>query len=870
MPAVRSGDPRACCSEAARPGSDFVRAIPVLALACLGIANVAAAATAVPAQLSGDDRQALMQLAPGDAVAVGNVPIDAARTGSVRLRRIEVYDAQARIYVVDASGSRELPRSTWRHFIAQADTPDTPRMALSLAPDGRVVDGLLLDSEGQRHTIVERYSNGRWALELVDVAAREREVGVREPDLVSGPDVRMAPDGLLPPDPPVTAAVKAATGTASRQAVVAIDTDNELLLNKFGNNTTNATNYLAALFTQMNVIYERDLDVTLVQGTTFLRPSTMPDPYAASGPDTGAQLDEFSEYWRVNNNPISRAFALQLSGKSSSPNSSSGVAWLVTSGNYCTQKGIVLGGGNGTFGHYGINRVFLFGGSTAANDVLVTAHELGHIFGANHTHCTDATTGFQPVSTNTIDSCVAIESGFGCFGGAVACPAPAAINGVTNVRGTLMSYCHFGQAPAGCTTSPVFAPRHQTVLLARIATNVPTCITPTVVNNQAPSVPSPASSALAVTEDQASSLAGIVFADPDAATGGLTATFTVAQGTLAANAVAGITIGGTTTARTLGGQLAALNAYLAANNLTYTTAGDATAAQVLAVQINDNGNTGAGGALTGNRNVTLNVSAVNDPPSVAAPASFVINEDVVTPLTGITLADVDAGAGSVQLTAQTTAGTLTTTGSGVTVGGSGTATVTLTGSIAAINTFVANSNLRYTTAQDATASATLNVTLSDLGNTGSGGTLTGNDSATLNVTAVNDAPAVAGPTTVFAQLSGQTTISGVSFNDVDAGGASLTVTWAVGSGTMSATAGGGVTVSGSGSATLTTSGTLANLNAFVSGGNVRFTTPGGLADITLTVTANDNGNVGSGGSQSGNRQITLSFAQVFRDGFENP
>ncbi len=839
--------------------------ILVLGLSLIGgVASAAPQAADVP-QLSTTARDALLHLAPGDSLPIGGLPLDVGVTGSLRLRRLDIYDAQAKVFVVDASGAREVPRSTWLHFVSQAVTDDTPRLALSLAPDGRIVDGLLLDSNGQRHSIVEQRVDGRWQMVLTDVGQRERELGVREPDLAAGPDVLVVPPELLEPDP-VGVPPKQIAGTASRQAVLAIDTDNEFMLNKFGNNTTNATNYLASLITQMNVIYERDLDLTLVQGTTFLRVSTMADPYSAA--DISSQLDEFSEYWRVNHNPINRAFALQLSGKSASPNSSSGIAWLLTSGNLCTSKGTVFSGG--TFGHYGVNRVFLFAGATAANDVLVTSHELAHIFGANHTHCTDATTGAQPVGSNTIDTCVAIEAAFGCYGGAVACPAPTTINGVPNVRGTLMSYCHFSQAPPGCTTSGVFAPRHEATLEVRIASNFPGCITPTAVANQAPSVPTPASGSLPVTEDTASSLAGIAFADPDAGSGNLTATFTVAQGSIAGNAVAGVTVGGTSGTRTLTGQLAALNAYLAGNNLTYTTATDATAAQTLAVQINDNGNTGTGGPLTGSRNLTLNVTAINDPPSVTAPAGFAVDEDVVTALSGIGVADVEAGAGMVQLTAQVNAGALSTTGSGVTVTGSVTATVMLTGSVAAMSTFLTGNNLRYTTALNATSNATLNLTLSDQGNTGMGGAQTGNDSATINVTAVNDAPSVAGPATVFAQLTGQTTITGVSFADVDAASAGLTVTWAVTAGTMSATGGGGVTVGSSGTASMTTAGTLANHNAFVGAGNVRFNTPGGMADITLTVTANDNGNTGSGGAQSGNRQITLSFSRIFADGFEDP
>lgn len=63
---------------------------------------------------------------------------------------------------------------------------------------------------------------------------------------------------------------------------MAIDVDHELLVNRFGGvataNQTAATNWIADLFATMNVMYVRDLNVTLQQGTTKMR--TGATPYA--------------------------------------------------------------------------------------------------------------------------------------------------------------------------------------------------------------------------------------------------------------------------------------------------------------------------------------------------------------------------------------------------------------------------------------------------------------------------------------------------------------------------------------------------------------------------------------------------------------
>ena len=68
---------------------------------------------------------------------------------------------------------------------------------------------------------------------------------------------------------------------------------------KFGDNATAATDYIASLFALMNVMYERDVQVRLLQGFTILRPSTTPDPYVQSSPAAanGNSLNEFTSYW---------------------------------------------------------------------------------------------------------------------------------------------------------------------------------------------------------------------------------------------------------------------------------------------------------------------------------------------------------------------------------------------------------------------------------------------------------------------------------------------------------------------------------------------------------------------------------------------
>lgn len=156
---------------------------------------------------------------------------------------------------------------------------------------------------------------------------------------------------------------------------------------------------------------------------------------------------------------------------------------------------------------------------------------------------------------------------------------------------------------------------------------------------------------------------------------------------------------------------------------------------------------------------SITVNAVNNAPTITAPASITVDEDVAGPVTGISFADPDAGASDVVVTLEATNGTLAaTTGGGVTVAGSGTATLTLTGSIADINTFIAGGNVEYTTALDDDTDETLNVSIDDQGNTGSGGAQTaGPEAVTIDITPVNDAPVLKAGETLEFETAGNTT-----------------------------------------------------------------------------------------------------------------
>lgn len=382
--------------------------------------------------------------------------------------------------------------------------------------------------------------------------------------------------------------------------------------------------------------------------------------------------------------------------------------------------------------------------------------------------------------------------------------------------------------------------------------------------NDAPMVSVPGG--ITVTEDMASLLAGISFSDADAGAGTVTVTLSVPSGTLSASHSGGVTIGGTSSAMVLTGSISDINAFIAAGNVTFQTAANSTAGVTLTASISDGGLSG-GAPQSASQTVPLTVTAVNDSPTITAPASINVAEDTAQPLTGISFSDVDAGSGAVTVTFSVPSGTLAATSAGgVTVAGAST-TLTLSGSLGDINAFIAGGAVSFTTASNATTNVTLSVSIDDGGNTGSGGSLTDSGSVTLAVTATNDAPVntVPGLQTV---LQGGTLVfdtghgNALSIADVDAGSSAMQVTLTATHGlvTLSGTSGLAFVVgSGSDDATMTFTGSIADINSALLG--LGFApTPGYLGTATLQITTSDLGNTGAGGALTDTDTIAITVS----------
>ncbi|WP_165570868.1 beta strand repeat-containing protein [Comamonas thiooxydans] len=379
---------------------------------------------------------------------------------------------------------------------------------------------------------------------------------------------------------------------------------------------------------------------------------------------------------------------------------------------------------------------------------------------------------------------------------------------------------------------------------------------------------------ISLSEDTTRAITGIVVSDVDAGTGNVQVTFTLPanSGTLIATVSGTIAVGAALDTVILTGRVADINAYIAGMNLFYSPSANFNGNVTLGISISDLGNSG-GPAKTDSGSLILQVDAVNDAPGTPVVPSLPVSgsEDVPLVLNGISFSDIDAGSGVVQATFSVAAGSGTFSalaGAGVTLTGSGTNQLVLSGSLSDINAFVASSQVSYLSAANASGTVIVTVSLDDRGNTGTGGAKVSSATFNLAISPVNDAPvnSVPGAQTV---LSNETLVfsadngNAISISDVDVAGGNLRVTLVGINGriTLGSTSG-LLFLAGDGTvdAIMTFDGSLADINNALAG--LSFTPqPGYHGAASLQIISNDQGQTGSGGTQTDTDIISISVEQ---------
>jgi ELWxxDGT repeat protein/VCBS repeat-containing protein len=259
----------------------------------------------------------------------------------------------------------------------------------------------------------------------------------------------------------------------------------------------------------------------------------------------------------------------------------------------------------------------------------------------------------------------------------------------------------------------------------------------------------------------------------------------------------------------------------------------------------------AGGEIAPVGSFSITILPVNDAPALTLPTGTQrLDQDTNTLLPGIRVTDVDLGTGEVTVTLSAGSGVLSlgrTTGITFLAGdGIQDQTLSFRGTQDVTN-FVLQS-LIYRSNNNFVGNDTVNVTVSDGGNTGLGGPLSATGTLSLAIAGVNDAPVLTVPGTQSVREDTTASIPGISVADADAGNQPIRVSLFVANGTLTLSTLGDITLitgTGTSNKNLVFEGRLSEINRVLSGlsyrGDLNFNGTDQLLVSVSDTLNNDNG-----------------------------
>jgi hypothetical protein len=341
------------------------------------------------------DDEVYVELSRTQQAVVAGFPLDATTRVDLALERFEVFAPDARIVV--ASGDVEVPMPRPDVVLLRGTVAGQPGswVFLALSPHG--ANGVITSAEGRFIISAGRFNTDDPTV-IYDVGAVP-EGAIDLSGFACGLD-------QLPEFEPVGGAGAGAAAAVQDEcglgALVAVETDWQFTNDLFEGDPVASAAYATELMGAVSEIYLRDLGVSLL--ISNLRIWSDANDLWNDSNDIFEQLYEFRDYYNQNEGAMPRHTAHYLSGRSLP--GAGGVAYL---------PGLCQGDwAYGVSAHLNGHFPYPLEDNHPQNwDVVVVAHEIGHNFGAPHTH------SMNP----PVDEC--------------------AYGGCENAsEGTLMSYCH--------------------------------------------------------------------------------------------------------------------------------------------------------------------------------------------------------------------------------------------------------------------------------------------------------------------------------------------------------------------------------------------------------------------------------------------
>ncbi|NEQ95342.1 MAG: DUF4347 domain-containing protein [Cyanothece sp. SIO2G6] len=296
---------------------------------------------------------------------------------------------------------------------------------------------------------------------------------------------------------------------------------------------------------------------------------------------------------------------------------------------------------------------------------------------------------------------------------------------------------------------------------------------------------------------------------------------------------------------------------------------------ILDVVISDQGNSGAGGPLTDSQTLEITVDEANDAPINTVPTAQVIDEDAelfFADVNQIAVTDADAENAPIEVILSVNHGTLTladTTGLQL-IQGTGVAdpTIQIMGTMTAINTAV--DGLNYQPNENFNGLDQLTISTNDLGNVGAGGELIDTDTVLITVNAINDAPVNTVPVAQTIDEDRDLVFGEgkrITITDVEAaeGQRIVQVTLAVTNGTLSMQGNLNpltfLNGDGTGDSRIVVRGSVDQINAALNHLTYQSNPDINGTDL-LTITTNDQGNTGSGGTRNATDTVSITVQAI--------
>lgn len=220
------------------------------------------------------------------------------------------------------------------------------------------------------------------------------------------------------PEDGVRVAAGSACGSGSCVAELGCDADVEYF-NDYGS-VAAVEDQINAVINAVNMQYESQVSITH-QITTIIVRTAQPDPYTSTDPE--GRLCEFITEWTNNHGSVPRDVAHLFTGAEIDA-SVIGIAADIGNSGICVNNGSCTGGPYGPLGSYCLSQSDFNGNFGCATDL--TAHELGHLWGAFHCNCpsntmNDTITCANSFSAGSISSITTYRDTRTCLSGGQPC-----------------------------------------------------------------------------------------------------------------------------------------------------------------------------------------------------------------------------------------------------------------------------------------------------------------------------------------------------------------------------------------------------------------------------------------------------------------